>query len=329
MTFTPRIVTDTIGTAGKLLVTPVTEESEIRDWLDAAYGSPAELHYKLDEETSAAMIEALEQALKALTCEHPERLDVSDWDFQDYLGLKVEYLDEWDSSHYEWRPNDQQDNSWESSHNEIIATAPDGATIRFYAHDRGDQGIVANFLIDLVEKEFGKDYASTEDTADWPVIERYIPRDEWPSVMPVGQHGPRTRTPAPEVQEMIQAAETDRAQDFAETYKIVLDWLDWTHPGETVRDDGAVILEDWTHPVEEWEVRVSKVIEASLDPDDEANYVEPPEWLNNFYDGFTVDGDDENPVDTTDSEPYEEAEDRLLAKAGLPRSTVLRVDGPW
>ena len=36
MTFTPRVAVDTIGTAGRLLVTPHTDEGEIRDWLDAA-----------------------------------------------------------------------------------------------------------------------------------------------------------------------------------------------------------------------------------------------------------------------------------------------------
>lgn len=315
MTFMPRVAVDTIGTAGRLLVTPHTDESEIRDWLDAAYGSPAELHAKLDQDTATAMVNALDQAARVLTCEHPERLDASDYDFEAYLGLNVEYLDDWDSGAFNWRPSG-------SLGREITAIAPDGAEIKFSADVEGDE-ITAHFIVDLPEKEFGRKYFSTASTADWPVIERYVPRDEWPTCMWVGQHGPSQRNPAPEVQAVADKAVNDRAAAFAESYRVILEWT----RGERIRND-------WLHPdtvsiIEDWTVYVWKIVENGDDEKDFESYVEPPEWLADLSDGFKVDPEDENPIDTTDSEPYEEAEERLLRKAGLPRSIVLRVDGPW
>lgn len=326
MTFAPRVAVDTIGTAGRLLVTPHTDESEIRDWLDAAYGSPAELHAKLDQDTAIAMVDALDQATRVLTCEHPERLDASDYDFEAYLGLNVEYLDDWDSSILDWRPSGDLGR-------EVTALAPDGAEISFSADAEGD-GIVAHFRVELPDKEFGRKHFATASTADWPVIERYVPRDEWPEPMYVGQHGPNQRHPAPEVQAVIKAAETSRAAAFAESYRIILEWTRGEHLGDTIRNDGAVILEDWTHPIEDWNVRIAVIIENSLiedslDEDDIDNYDTPPDWLADLYDGFEVDPDDDDAPDTTEGTPFEEAEERLLAKAGLPDSIVLRVDGPW
>lgn len=40
---------------------------------------------------------------------------------------------------------------------------------------------------------------TTESTEDWPVIEKFVPREEWPEPMYVGQHGPKTRTPDLEI----------------------------------------------------------------------------------------------------------------------------------
>lgn len=41
--------------------------------------------------------------------------------------------------------------------------------------------------------------ASTDNTQEWPVVERYIPRAEWPAEIWGGYRGPAERTPAPEV----------------------------------------------------------------------------------------------------------------------------------
>ena len=317
MSITPMLITDTIGDAGRLLVTPYMEEVEVRSWLDAAYGTPAWMRSTLDEETSAGMIEAIEVVDITGgrgTAEQREFVTA-------YLGLKIEDITEWDSSIFDWRPSG-------SLGREITATAPDGAEGRFSADVEGDE-ITAHFIVELPEKEFGRKFFSTADTNDWPVIERYIPRDEWPQPMHVGQHGPRTRTPAAEVQAVVDKAVSDRAKAFAESHRIILEWERSEHLGDTVRDDGAVIQEDWCHPIEDWIVRVSMVIEDGRDEDAVDDYDTPPDWLADLSDGFEVDPDDEDAPDTTEGAPYEEAEDRLLAKAGLPRSIVLRVDGPW
>ena len=123
MSTTPMLVTDTIGDAGRMLVTPHTEEAEVRSWLYAAYGSPAWLRANLDEEAADGMFEAIEAVV-----------DITDgrgtgesYEFvASYLGLQIEYLDEWDSSIFNWRPSG-------SLGREITATAPDGAQISFSA----------------------------------------------------------------------------------------------------------------------------------------------------------------------------------------------------
>lgn len=312
MSATPMLITDTIGDSGRLLATPYTEEAEVRSWLDAAYGSPAWLRANLDEETAAGMFEAIEAVVDITE----GRGTGESYEFvASHLGLQIEYLDKWDSGVFDWRPGG-------SLGREITATAPDGAEVSFSADAEGDE-ITAHFRIELPEKELGRKHFSTASTADWPVIERYVPRDEWPEPMYVGQHGPNQRHPAPEVQAVIDKAVNDRAAAFAESYRIILEWTrgehlrnDWLHP------DTVFIIEDWT-------VYVWKVVEAGHDEKDFESYVEPPEWLADLSDGFQVDPQDEDAPDTTDSEPYEEAEERLLAKAGLPRSIVIRVDGPW
>ena len=315
---TPMLITDTIGDAGRLLITPYTEEVEVRVWLEAAYGGPAWLRASLDEETAASMIEAIEAVIDITDGRGTgaQREYVSS-----YLGLKIEDITEWDSSIFDWR-------SISGLGREIAAAAPDGAEVRFSADVEGDE-ITAHFIVEFPEKSCGRKCFSTASTADWPVIERYVPRDEWPDCMWVGSHGPKQRTPAPEVQAVVKAAETSRSKAFAESHRIILEWERSEHLGDTVRDDGAVIQEDWCYPIEDWIVRVSMVIEDGLDEDDDESYAEPPDWLADLSDGFEVDPEDENPIDTTVSDPYDEAEDRLLAKAGLSDSIVLRVDGPW
>lgn len=49
------------------------------------------------------------------------------------------------------------------------------------------------------------DWFSTDSTEDWPAIEKYIPRSEWPEPMFVGQHGPKTRTLDKAILEAVEA----------------------------------------------------------------------------------------------------------------------------
>lgn len=312
MSTTPMLVTDTIGDAGRMLVTPYTEEMEVRRWLYAAYGSPAWLRANHEEETAAGMIEAIEAVVDITG----GRGTGEQYEFvASFLGLQIEDITEWDSDVFDWRPSG-------SLGRQITATAPDGAEVNFSVEVWGDE-IIAHFIVELPEKELGRKHFSTASTADWPVIERYIPRDEWPTCMWAGQHGPSQRNPAPEVQAVVDKAVNDRAAAFAENYRVILEWT----RGERIRND-------WLHPdtvfiIEDWTVYVWKVVEAGHDEKDFESYVEPPEWLADLSDGFEVDPEDEDTPDTTEGAPFEEAEERLLAKAGLPSSIVLRVDGPW
>ena len=49
------------------------------------------------------------------------------------------------------------------------------------------------------------DWFSTDSTEDWPRVEKYIPRSEWPEPMFVGQHGPKVRTPDTAIREAVEA----------------------------------------------------------------------------------------------------------------------------
>ncbi|WP_143229169.1 hypothetical protein [Actinomyces naeslundii] len=312
MSTTPMLVTDTIGDAGRMLVTPYTEEMEVRRWLYAAYGSPPWLRANHEEETAAGMIEAIEAVVDITG----GRGTGEQYEFvASYLGLQIEDITEWDSDVFDWRPSG-------SLGRQITATAPDGAEVNFSVEVWGDE-IIAHFIVELPEKELGRKHFSTASTADWPVIERYTPRDEWPTCMWAGQHGPNQRHPAPEVQAVVDKAVNDRAAAFAESYRIILEWRHSEH-----------LRNDWLHPntvfiVEEWTVYVYKIVEDGRNEDDVESYVEPPEWLADLSDGFQVDPQDEDAPDTTDFKPYDDAEKRLLRKAGLPDSIVLRVGGPW
>lgn len=77
-----------------------------------------------------------------------------------------------------------------------------------------DGEIDAEFVIQI-----GRESYSTNNSADWPMIEKFIPRSEWPEEMFAGQHGPKVRTPDAAVQKVIdelkKQIEQDRLEDEA------------------------------------------------------------------------------------------------------------------
>ena len=77
-----------------------------------------------------------------------------------------------------------------------------------------DGEIDAEFVIQI-----GRESYSTNNSADWPMIEKFIPRSEWPEEMFAGQHGPKVRTPDAAVQKVIdelkKQIEQDRLDDEA------------------------------------------------------------------------------------------------------------------
>ena len=71
-----------------------------------------------------------------------------------------------------------------------------------------DGEIKAEFVIQI-----GRDSYSTNNTADWPMVEKFIPRSEWPVEMFAGQHGPKVRTPDAEVQKVIDELKKQLEED--------------------------------------------------------------------------------------------------------------------
>ena len=95
--------------------------------------------------------------------------------------------------------------NWEKAHYlhkdcDLIADLDtEDETIRaMFGAETFDGEIKAEFVI-----EIGSDSYSTNNTNDWPMIERFIPRSEWPEEIFVGQHGPKVRTPDAAVQKVI------------------------------------------------------------------------------------------------------------------------------
>lgn len=53
--------------------------------------------------------------------------------------------------------------------------------------------------------KIGEDWYDTMNTIDWPEVEQYIPRDEWPLPMYAGARGPKIRTPDEAVADAVTA----------------------------------------------------------------------------------------------------------------------------
>lgn len=64
------------------------------------------------------------------------------------------------------------------------------------------------FYLDYADGEINPSFSINENgewfsTEDWPRVEKYIPRSEWPEEIFAGQHGPKVRTPDAAVQKVI------------------------------------------------------------------------------------------------------------------------------
>jgi hypothetical protein len=72
--------------------------------------------------------------------------------------------------------------------------------------------------------------ASTDNPAEWPEVEKYIPRHEWPEEIYAGQHGPAERTPDPAVAQAVAGALADweeADEDAWEDPRDAHDYPDW------------------------------------------------------------------------------------------------------
>ena len=92
------------------------------------------------------------------------------------------------NDHYNWTPAP----AWMQGADLIADLSTDTEdVILAFTVDTYDAGeINPSFSVKI-----GEDWYDTMNTIDWPEVERYIPRDEWPLPMYVGQHGPKTRAP--------------------------------------------------------------------------------------------------------------------------------------
>ena len=82
----------------------------------------------------------------------------------------------------------------------LVATADDGAVIRLHL-DAFDDEVEAAFVI---ETEPGR-FITTEASADWPAVERYVPREEWTPEMYGSLDVPSSRRPDPAVTKAVDA----------------------------------------------------------------------------------------------------------------------------
>lgn len=205
------------------------------------------------------------------------------------------------SSHYNWQKYTGPYSDVTQSPL-LVAEASDGATIGFYI-DTIEGRLNPSFLVTTPEGE----HFSTESTQDWDGVGKYVPREEWPEPMFVGQRGPKERHPDPAVTQAIVAWRRD---DILDRYTPVT--LDWQIPHPTCPERGpsretvTALVPDPEDPDQliPWSVAANEQIDDSEQLDADADPIE-------------------------NSEAYEQAEDRLLERLGLTRDDVSEIRTLW
>lgn len=79
---------------------------------------------------------------------------------------------------------------------ELYVDYQDGVQVELIVCGEGVRGVMGN-------------HASTARTQDWPEVERFIPREEWPEQIYAGLRGPAERTPDEAVTKAVADAVTD------------------------------------------------------------------------------------------------------------------------
>jgi len=87
---TVKVVTDEIGTGGRLIVTDATDRDDVRAWLETVYGTPEDIRANLADDTDTAeeMLQALEDAADGIAGLATEYVP-----YCAYLGLSEEWID--------------------------------------------------------------------------------------------------------------------------------------------------------------------------------------------------------------------------------------------
>lgn len=102
-------------------------------------------------------------------------------------------------SNYEWRTPDER---YYGPTPVLIADVADGVMAELYVDYQDGVRVTLAVRGDGVRGG----YASTDKTADWPEVERFIPRAEWPEEIYAGVRGPAERTPDEAVTRAIAEA---------------------------------------------------------------------------------------------------------------------------
>lgn len=111
-------------------------------------------------------------------------------------------------THYEWAKPSYGDavlaaDVADSVMAELYVGYQDGLQVELIVSGEGVRGVMG-------------DHASTNRTQDWPEVERFIPRDEWPEEIYVGVRGPDVRTPDEAVAKAVAEARADWEEAFRE-----------------------------------------------------------------------------------------------------------------
>ena len=108
-------------------------------------------------------------------------------------------------THYEWAKPNYGDallvaDVADDVRAELYVDYQDGLQVELIVSGEGVRGVMG-------------DHASTARTQDWPEVERFIPREEWPEEIYAGVRGPAERTPDEAVAKAIAEARADWESD--------------------------------------------------------------------------------------------------------------------
>lgn len=120
-------------------------------------------------------------------------------------------------SHYEWHEPTYYCGDGYSSGPLLEADVAEGVRAHLYADYQDGVQVTLTVSGEGVRGVMGN-RASTARSQDWPEVERFIPREEWPEEIYAGLRGPVERTPDPAVATAIAefTAEYEDALDEAE-----------------------------------------------------------------------------------------------------------------
>lgn len=139
-------------------------------------------------------------------------------------------------SNYEWREPRSYTGDGYAPGPILEADVMDGVRAQLYV-DYQDEARVT--IVVRGEGVEGRS-ASTDTPADWPEVEKYIPRHEWPEEIYAGLRGPVERTPDPAVAQAVAGAladweEADADADAWEDPRDAHEYPDWKMRGPVGR----------------------------------------------------------------------------------------------